>query len=173
MRKLPANIDAEKALLGSILLNADQNYNQLCDCKDLTYNDFYDNKHKIIYKLITNSNNLLDKVLLHEELKKTDTLVIVGGQSYIDELINIVPTKNTTEYANIIKKKSIARNLIQAGTEIMQLGLNPKTDIDEYISRSEELVFNATIKKSTIKEQYLPDLVNKSYELIEKASKGR
>jgi replicative DNA helicase len=115
----PQDIDAEKSVLGSILLDQ----KSLIKVSDLIIKeDFYDQKHSIIYNAILalfEKRSPIDILTLSSYLDDKKELEIIGGRSYISELINSVPTStNILRYAQIVKEKSILRKLIFVGDEL-------------------------------------------------------
>src|ERR1044071_4689805 len=119
-RGLPHSLDAERCVLGSIILENDSIY-QVLD--QLSGDDFYSESHKVLYdrfvELITKSRGV-DLVILKEELSRLGELEQVGGITYIASLIDSVPTaRNISHYAQIIKERAALRRLILAGYEII------------------------------------------------------
>src|SRR5262249_29666177 len=112
---LPHHLEAERSVLGAIILENDSIY-QVLDL--ISPEDFYAENHKILYERITELLRLsrgVDLVILNAELARLGELEQVGGISYIASLIDSVPTaRNIQHYARIIKEKSVLRRLIRA-----------------------------------------------------------
>ena len=141
-RQPPCSIEAEQAVLGSILLLP-----EVCDEVALIVrpSDFYDDANMRIYEHVLamhDSGKRIDPMLLVESLKAADIYDVVGGASYLAELGNCVPTAAHAEYyAEIVKRKSMLRSLILAGTDIIRDAYDPTVDARHLLGRAEEKVF--------------------------------
>ena len=123
LRTPPHNIDAEKALLGAIILKPDVMH----DVSVTVYPEsFYADKHRAIYEAVVSifsKGDPIDVVSLVTKLKANGTLERVGGASYITELIETVPAAgNSHYYAELVQGKSALRNLIYAADDIAEIG---------------------------------------------------
>lgn len=138
----PSDADAEKSVLGSILLVADA-----CDdvamiiCED----DFYHDANRIIYRELLEmraKSKRIDPTLLSASLKKSGNFELVGGNGYIAELMNATYTAaHAADHARNIRRHAAARQMIYAGTEILKLGYDPEPECGELINRGEEIIF--------------------------------
>src|SRR5712671_527879 len=121
-RMLPQSVDAEKGVIGSILIDTEV-YDLVSDL--LKSDDFYREAHRIIYQTIVNlvSQGMSpDYLTICDEIERIDKLDQVGGASYITSLINCVPTSGSAEhYANIVARTAINRKLAHAAGMIAQL----------------------------------------------------
>src|SRR5437899_3364652 len=103
LRVPPQNIDAEKAVIGSVLID-NKGLNNIIDLVRPDY--FYDPRNQILFELILelyNNNKPIDVLTLTTELKKKNKLSQSGGSEYLSELISIVPTSaNIEEYATLV-----------------------------------------------------------------------
>ncbi len=170
----PQNIDAEKSLLGSILLKPIH----LLEIIDrIEEDDFYVYKHRLIFRAMLELSRIgdpIDLVSLAEKMKAMGTLKQIGGILYLNEIAKHVPNaSNIDYYQKIVKTKSILRKLIEAGEFITKLGYEENKDIDEILDQSEKKIFQITSNPNT-KNTFLSmkDLVPKSWERIEKLSEG-
>ena len=118
-RTLPHNLEAERSVLGAILLHNDA-FNTAVEAIDS--NDFYRDAHRRIFdKMVTlaERGEAIDLVTLKEALNRAGDLDAVGGPAYISALVDGVPrSTNVEHYARIIKEKSILRSLIFATNKI-------------------------------------------------------
>ncbi len=109
----PQNVDAEQALLGSLLLDGEAIYHVI---EHVRTGDFYKDAHRIIYDCfltLNERNEPVDLVTLVEELRRRGDLDKVGGLSYVASLANTVPTAmNAAYYAKIVEEKALLRSLI-------------------------------------------------------------
>src|SRR3989344_7185316 len=111
----PQNIASEQAVLGSIMLRKDA----IHEVEDIINADsFYAEKHKIIYGAMLDlslKNEPIDMLSLSAKLSEQKSLERVGGNQYLAEIVNTVPSSaNIKHYANIVQKKYILRSLIEA-----------------------------------------------------------
>ncbi|MBV8374031.1 MAG: AAA family ATPase, partial [Candidatus Eremiobacteraeota bacterium] len=140
----PHNLEAEMAVLGSILV--DKNMMEIVD-EILRPGDFYAHVHETIYDGLaelyrSDPRGPLDRIVLAEELRRRDVLERVGGLSYISALMETVQTAGSARYyATIVHEKAILRSLIHAGTEVTQNGFEGEEDVAEALERSQQLVF--------------------------------
>jgi replicative DNA helicase len=140
----PNNLEAEMAVLGSILV--DKNMMEVVD-EILRPADFYAHVHETIYEALAelyrnDPRGPLDRIVLAEELRRRDVLERVGGLSYISALMETVQTAASARYyATIVHEKAILRALIHAGTEVTQYGFEGEEDVAEALERSQQVVF--------------------------------
>lgn len=138
----PNNLEAEMAVLGSILVDREM---MATVSEILAASDFYGHVHETIYAVLLalyERGEPLDKVTIAEELRRREQLDRVGGVAYLSLLMETVPTAASAEYyANIVREKSTLRSLIHAGTAITQIGFENEEDVDGALDRSEQLVY--------------------------------
>jgi len=141
----PQNIDAEKSLLGAVLIDEET----LADISEhVTAKDFYDKRHASIYggmMRLYERHKPVDLLTLTEELKKKDEIDIIGGSAYLTELTNYVPTAAHAEaYAELVAQKAVRRRLIKASSEISELGFNEDTTTQELLEKAEAELFSVS-----------------------------
>ena len=141
----PQNLDAEKSLLGAVLIDEET----LADISEhVTPRDFYDKRHATIFGGMTRlyeHHKPVDLLTLTEELKKKDELDIIGGSAYLTELTNYVPTAAHAEaYAELVAQKAIRRRLIKASGEISELGFDEDTTTQELLQKAEAELFSVS-----------------------------
>jgi replicative DNA helicase len=141
-RQLPQAVEAERAVLGSILLLP-----EVFDEVALVVrpDDFYDDANRRIYDHLLamhDSGQRVDLMLLVERLKKSDVYEMVGGAAYLAEVGRTVPTAAHGEYyARIVADKSLLRSMIHAGIDIQNAAYDPTAETREILSRAEERIF--------------------------------
>jgi replicative DNA helicase len=138
----PNNLEAEMALLGSILVDKEM----MATVSEIVKpHDFYASLHEAIYLALFalyEAGKPLDKVALAEELRARGMLDKVGGLAYLSSLMAAVPTAASAEYyAKIVREKAALRGLIHAGTRITQLGYESEDDVPAALDESEQVVF--------------------------------
>jgi replicative DNA helicase len=164
----PQNIEAEAALLGSMLVDHSVIPQAI---EMLDESAFYKDAHRSIYSAIIrlfDENKGVDLVTLIEELKKSGSLDSVGGPSYVTSLASGVPTSaNFIHYANIVKQKKMLRSLITAATEIVQNAYDPGQEVDAIVDKAEQLIFDVSQKKKSSKFFALKEIIKNSIETID------
>lgn len=164
----PQDINAEKSLLGAILLS-DAAFPDILE--RVGYKDFYDEAHGKIFSAMTmlyNTHRPIDLITLTSELRKNKELKNIGGAKYLTELTNYVPTAaHATAYADTVKECSTRRRLIGAGTEIIEQAYEGKDTIGDLLGDAEKKLFAVT--DNNIKSEYTPlsDLLVEAYDRIE------
>lgn len=141
----PQNLDAEKSLLGAVLIDEEV----LADVSEiLKPKDFYDKNHEMIFDgmmRLYEKHKPVDMLTLTDELRRKDHLELVGGAAYLSELTNYVPTSAHAEaYADMVAQKSMRRRLIKASTEMSEMGYDEDSDINELLSKAESELFNVS-----------------------------
>ena len=150
-KNLPANLDAERAVLGAILLN-DASFAQANEI--VTSQDFYALANRIIFQAmqeLTGSLKRIDLVTLQDELNKRQELEHIGGAVYLVSLQEDIPAAGLVEqHARIIKEKAILRELINSATEIIRSCYQQQNDeIDTVVDRAEKVIFEVSNRRSS------------------------
>ena len=164
----PQDINAEKSLLGAILLS-DTSFPDILE--RVSFKDFYEEAHSKIFSAMTtlyNTHRPIDLITLTSELRKNKDLKNVGGARYLTELTNFVPTAaHSTAYADTVKECATRRKLIAAGTEIVKQAYQGKDTIGDLLGDAEKKLFAVT--DNNIKTEYsaLSDLLVEAYDRIE------
>ena len=154
--KIPPNdTEAEQAVLGSMLTDKDAT---IAAIEVLKEDDFYREDNKIIYRAILNLYNRaepIDIITLKAELTSMGKFEATGGLEYLADLPERVPTTaNVDKYINIVKEKSILRNLIKTANEIITLGYDPTEEVEDIMDTAEKKIFN--IMQSKNQKGYTP-----------------
>ena len=166
----PQSIDSEKAVLGSILLRKDA----LNDIEDvITADSFYVEKHRIIYEAMLDlslKNEPIDMLSLSSKLSEKKQLDSVGGNQYIADIINVVPSStNVRHYAGIVQKKYILRSLIDAADYVSELAFDEGDDhMEEILDMAEKKVFAVVSSPKNKKFVSMKDALPEAYERIER-----
>ncbi len=168
-RTLPHNLEAERSVLGAILLHNDT-FNTAIETIDA--NDFYRDAHRRIFdKMVrlAERGNAIDLVTLKEELTRASELEEVGGPAYISALVDGVPrSSNVEHYARIIKEKSTLRNLIYSANKIITNAYDADEDADTILDQAESAIFAIADKKVRDGFVSLKQLAEGSLDTIEK-----
>lgn len=149
-RRPPCNLEAERGVLGSILLLP-----VVCDDVALVLRgeDFYDDANQIIYghlREMHDEGRRIDMTLLVERLRSKGDFDRVGGAAYLAEVLQSVPTAaNATHYAEIVKSKSTLRALILSSTEILRDAYEEAEESKELLARAEQRIFSILDQQGT------------------------
>lgn len=164
----PQSLEAETAVLGSMLLSRDA-IGQAIEL--LSPASFYKEAHKDIFTAIIrlyDDNKAVDLITIIEELKRNNLLDRIGGPSYITSLVSAVPTAaNIVHYAKIVKEKMVLRSLISAGTQIVADCYEKGDNVDALVDKAEQRVFDICSSKVNIRVFALKDIIKDSIEAID------
>ena len=168
-RTLPHNLEAERSVLGAILLHNDA-FNLAAEVIDSR--DFFRDAHRRIFdKMVKLSErgDAIDLVTLKDELARSGEIEEVGGPSYIAALVDGVPrSTNVEHYARIIKEKATLRSLIFSANKILATAYEAEEDADVILDQAEHAIF--AIADDKVRDGFvsLRDLAQGSLETIEK-----
>ena len=173
-RTLPHNLEAEKAVLGAILIN-NLAFNQAAEVIDA--GDFFRDAHRRIFdKMVglSERNLPVDLVTLKDELVRTGELDEVGGPAYISGLTDGVPrSANVEHYARIVKEKSTLRRLIESANEVLVRAYDAEEDADVLLDEAERSIFQIADQRMRSGFVRVGDLVDSGYQLIEQLQAQR
>ena len=168
-RTLPHNLEAERSVLGAILLHNDA-FNLAAEVIDSK--DFFRDAHRRIFdkmvKLVERGD-AIDLVTLKEELGRAGELEEIGGPAYITALVDGVPrSTNVEHYARIVKDKATLRNLIYSANKILTTAYEGGEDADVVLDQAEHAIF--AIADDKVRDGFvsLRDLAQASLETIER-----
>jgi replicative DNA helicase len=170
----PQNIDAEKSLLGAVLIDEET----LADISEhVTTKDFYEKRHSIIYGAMMHlyeNHKPVDLLTLTDELKRKKELDTIGGSAYLTELTNYVPTSAHAEaYAELVAQKAIRRRLIKASGEISEMGYNEETTTEELLGKAEAELFS--VSDQSLKQDLvsIESILTESFDRMEELHRNR
>ena len=166
IKGIPSNIEAEQAVLGSLLIDPDA---IIKIASFLRPEDFYRERHSWLYECMLALNERrepLDMVTLSDELERREQLTEIGGPAYISDLISNTPTSiNVEYYGQIVARTALLRRLISAAGKIAELAYDESQPPDQVLERAEQLIFG--ISESRVHRDLVPvdtimqDVVNK------------
>jgi replicative DNA helicase len=141
-RPLPQSTDAERAVLGSILINNNAFYRVL---GTIDTPDFFRDAHRTIFsamRLLAEQSREIDLLTLKDELGKRGQLDVVGGSAYISSLVDGIPdVANVERYARIVKEKSTLRRLIVMGNSVMRAALDAPNEPGDVLNIAEKTLY--------------------------------
>ncbi|MDD5098090.1 MAG: replicative DNA helicase [Candidatus Omnitrophica bacterium] len=165
----PQNLEAEMAVLGSMLLDEEA---VSVAIEKLDAACFYKDSHRKIFQAISdlfNANKAIDLITLIDALKKDSALEEVGGGSYLTSLANAVPTAaNINHYANIVRERYILRTLITNSTKIISVCHESQGNIAEVVDTAERLIFEVSDRRNQGTYLHLKEIVKDSIETIDR-----
>ena len=145
VKTTPANVEAEQAVLGSLLIDPDAIIKVSTTLRDV---DFYREPHQWIFKALLalhERREPADFVTLVDELERNEQLEEIGGPAYITQLINSTPTAIYVDYyARIVERTATLRRLIGAANQIAELAYDESNDVDEVVDRAEAIIFGVS-----------------------------
>jgi replicative DNA helicase len=175
LRVPPQNIDAEKAILGSIMLRpgAIHEINDIINTES-----FYATKHAQIYKImldLSSKGEPIDILSLSHSLSEKGLLEQIGGSSYLSELTNSVPAStNIKYYSDIVNKKNILRKIIEAGDHISELGFHEEVDdVFEILDQAEKKMMGVNNNTSSHTFSSLKDSLPEAWDRLEKLHENK
>ena len=174
-RLLPHNIEAEEALIGSLLLDGE------CIARIapmLRPGDFYRERNQLCYEAalaLSQRSQAIDQTTLAGELARTERLELAGGMAYLSHLVSITPTSvHAEDYADIVSRTAAMRKLIAAGSRIAELGYNDTDDLDTTLRQAEDALYavrNTTQQRDfqsfrDIFDRYLQEQQSSMYDFL-------
>ncbi len=165
----PQSIEAEQGVLGSMLLERDAIARVV---EMLRGEDFYREAHRRIYDAMVDlfeRGEPVDLITVTDRLKARGQLEDVGGAAYVTSLLDAVPTAANVEYyARLVLQKSLLRQLIAAGTEIVGMGFREEQEVEVLLDQAEKLVFGIASRRMA--QDFLPirEVLQESFDRIDR-----
>ena len=175
LRIPPQNLEAERAVLGSIMLRKEAMH----EVEDMiSPESFYSEKHKMIYRAMLDlsvKHEPIDMLSLSSKLTEQKLLDAVGGNKYLAEIVNEVPSStNVKHYADIVQKKYVLRSLIEAADYVSELAFEEGDDhMDDILDMAEKKVFSVVSSPKNQKYVNLKDALPEAYERLERLHENR
>ncbi len=173
-RMPPQSIEAERAVLGGILLEPEAAVKAV---EILIPEVFYRDAHARIFKAMLSlfaRREPIDVMTLSEELKRTDDLDKVGGIAALTDLVDSVPSAaNIEHYAKIVVEKHILRQLIRASSEIAEDCFSAAQDADTILDEAEQKIFKISESRVSPGFMHVKDILKKRFEEIQRIHETR
>jgi len=151
----PQNIEAEKSLIGSLLLDKEA-INKVAD--SLQLEDFYSRAHQIIYEgmfKLFERHEPIDLLSLSNILEESGQLDTIGGVGYLTSLVNSVPTAaHVANYAKIVERKKTLRDMIDTAHHIIELGFREDEDVEQLLDQAEQKLF--AVSQKSVQQTFEP-----------------
>ncbi|MDQ5932243.1 MAG: replicative DNA helicase [Candidatus Saccharimonadales bacterium] len=170
----PQSLDAEKSLLGAVLIDDEV----LADVSEfVTKADFYDKRHGIVYDgmmRLYERHKPVDLLTLTDELKRKKELETIGGSAYLTELTTYVPTSaHAAAYADLVAQKAVRRRLIKASADISELGYNEETSTQELLQQAEAELFSVSEQSLKSDVASLEHILTDSFDRMEELHRNK
>ena len=172
-RQPPCNLQAEMAVLGSILLRPD-----VLDevVMVLRPDDFYDEAHRKLYRHMVGMHDAgkkIDVTLLVDELRRQGDFDAIGGAAFLARVGNSVATAaHANYYADIVRQDATCRALINSCTEILQEAYQPESNAQELLSRAEQRIFSILERGESSSLSDIRDILHEAMDRIDARMKG-
>lgn len=171
--KVPPNaLDAERAVLGGVLL---ENGVLNVVLESLSAGDFYSDANGMIFETMVTlfqRGQPVDQITLREELALHDKLQRVGGDDYLLDLTDTLPTvANIQAHADLVKEKSSVRKLIAACHHITARGYDDYGELADFLDEAESKVFNVAKQRQRNPYEHVKDVVMRAFEKIHESAK--
>ena len=164
----PQSLEAEQSVLGAILIDREA----IIEVAEfLRPEDFYRQAHGSIYRAMVDlfeRREPVDIVTVAETLERSSDLESAGGRSYLSELSNNTPTAvHAVQYARIVERKAVLRNLIGAAGRIAGIGYEDPAEIQEAIDKAESELFQVSNRRVTAGFSPLKELLHSAYDRLD------
>ena len=169
----PQNLEAEKSVLGSVLIDKDS-IEKVIDI--LKSDDFYSRQHQLIYKAMINlleKNEPIDILTVSNKLEEGGGLEPAGGAAYLTSLLSVTPTSaHILNYGKIVQRKKILRDLIDSAHKITALGHQEEESIEKILDQAEQKLFAVSQRSLTQEFTALKEELHEAFERLERLHKG-
>jgi replicative DNA helicase len=164
----PQSLEAEQSVLGAILIDRDA----IIEVAEfLRPDDFYRQAHGIVYRAMIElfeRREPIDVVTVAESLERTNDLEASGGRAFLSELSTQTPTAvHAVQYARIVERKAVLRNLIGAAGKIAGIGYEDPAQVQEAIDRAESELFAVSNRRVTTGFAHLRELLHDAYDRLD------
>src|SRR3989344_2639313 len=169
----PQNLEAEKSLIGSILLDK-ESINRVADM--IEPDDFYNRAHQMIFEAIIKlyqNREPIDLLSLSDVLAANGHLEIIGGIGYLTSLVNSVPTSaHIVHYAQIVERKKTLRDLIDSAHGIIGLGYQEDEDVEGLLDQAEQRLFS--VSQRSVQQNFLgiDKSLHEAFDRLDRLHKG-
>lgn len=165
---VPHSLEAEEAVLGSVLINPEAYYDV---AEFLRAEDFYLVRHQWIWQAFTRLHERrvpIDFLTVTEELSQLGQLAEIGGAAYLTGLINNVPTSLHAEaYGRIVEETAVRRRMITAANEIAKLAYQQELSVDTVMDGAEKAIFGVSERRTTRDLQPIQAVLSDYYDRVE------
>jgi replicative DNA helicase len=165
---VPQNLEAERSVLGALLLHADA----VCDVQFLRPEDFYLPKHQIIFQSILaafNTRQITDPIVVAEELHRQNMLTEVGGREQLLDLLEaVVSAAGVVYHAEIVREKAVQRRLLETSLDVARRCYENQGDAKELLDEAERQIFEIARMDKTGDASSITDILQQTFERLDK-----
>ena len=173
-KQVPANVEAEEAVLGALLIDPEAIFKVL---PILQADDFYLQKHRWIYEAmirVHERRDPIDFLTLTTELDHQDRLEAVGGSAYVTQLITAVPSAVGIEtYAHLVEEAAVRRRLLDAADTIARYAYDEALGVEQVVDYSEKALFGVSQRRTTRDLQPIQEIIPRFYDRIDNLYRHR
>jgi replicative DNA helicase len=166
-RPLPHNLDAERSILGAILLDS---HSLDLASEKLRPEEFFLDQHRRIFErmlALQDRREAIDSLTVMDELNRHGELEAAGGAAYLSQLMDGVPRiSNVEHYARIVREKALLRNLVHTAHSIQQMAFEGEEGADEILDAAESLIFQIAEERIRAGFVGVKDVVKESFERL-------
>lgn len=172
-RKMPQNLEAEMAILGSCFLSS---YALDKVCEEVSSDMFYSEANKKIFEAIYELHQRktpLDSTTLVNEIEKRDNISVIGGVEYLSEVIDsVITAANVDYYIDIVREKALRRKLIEVTTQITSSAFDEESDTNDIIDNAEKNIFSVTKARKAGEFKNISDVLRSTQKQLEDLAKN-
>lgn len=169
----PQNLEAEKSVLGAILLDPEAIYKV---SEIISESDFYDKTNGLIYAScieLFSGQKPVDVLTLSAVLKKKKKLNAVGGVKFLSEIVSSVPTSaHVEEYANLVKDAAVRRRIIALAGKLEKMSYQEDNELVELLNEAEKSLIHISESSSRSDFTHVSTLLEEAYERAEELSRN-
>ncbi len=167
-RGVPQNLEAERSVLGALLLHADAVH----DVQFLRPEDFYLPKHQVIYQSILatfTARNATDPIVVEEELHRQGALADVGGRGQLLDLLeSVVSAAGIVYHAEIVREKAVQRRLLETCLDVARRCYENQADAKDLLDEAERQIFEIARMDKSGDATSIADILQHTFERIDK-----
>jgi replicative DNA helicase len=170
-RQLPHSLEAERALLGAMLLDEGAVGEAINQLKGLGSAAFFNERHQKLYEQIVHlydASQPLDAVVVQEHLRQAGLLEALGGLEYLATLVSAVPSAQRVQfYGRLVRDKCLLRRLIGATNDVLAHAFDDRRPVDEILDDAEQAIFAVTEQRIDEGASDLRDLIQQVFHQID------
>ncbi|MBN2448247.1 MAG: replicative DNA helicase [Phycisphaerae bacterium] len=175
-RQLPHSLEAEQALLGSMLLDEGAVAEAISLLKNLGADVFFHERHRKLYEQIIrlyDASKPLDPIVVHEQLRQEGLLDELGGLDFLGQIVSSVPSANRVlHYGTIVRDKCLLRQLINATHRVLEDAFDDRRPVAELLDDVEREIFNVTEQRVTGGQADMRELLHDFFKQLEQRDEG-
>src|SRR5262245_25371783 len=170
-RELPHDLDAERAVLGSMLLDTAAISEAIMVLQDAGREAFWNERHQQLYEHVLklwHTNRSIDGIVIKDELERSGLFESLGGYGFLEECISSVPSHlRVREYAGIVRDKHLLRQLIRAASRTMDEAFDDRQPTPRVLDNASKYIFEVTERGVSGVAQPLPELIDEVFARIQ------